>query len=208
MTNEEIQRILKEQKDTSGIYKKSEGAINIAIANKEKAKDEEFSNKRQTALINYWKNEEHKKIRKEKLQQVSKTQKWIDGCARGRENLKNSDRYEQYRANQREGIIKKWQDPESSKKRKKQIKKALAKHWNDPEQRAAHVDATRRATAKPFMTPFGAFPSLAEAGKFRDKDTETKNGGRWMRYQSKRFPNEYYFLTWEEYDNLPVDKKQ
>jgi hypothetical protein len=74
--------------------------------------------------------------------------------------------------------------------------------YADPVASAAAREARSKAHSKPFKTPEGIFPSLTMAALEYNKIKNNKNGRKWLYSMMKRCPEEYYYITKEQYTKL------
>jgi len=185
---------------------------NYVSANREKANDPEFRQKLSESIKeSYRKNPNQKKIKGQKLKETNKK------LFNDPEYLKNLKIQRQKQAKDpvyleklHNGLNKidrvEWKEKllESQKKRnadpnwRKNISLAQQEKRKDP----LFVEKMFRTKAYAIKTPDAILNGLDDGHLFYNKLRNFNNGRKWLLGMMKKYPNEYYKISWEEYDLL------
>jgi hypothetical protein len=188
---------------------------NKVTANKER--DPEFK-KKISDKVNAWyktKAGKKQKIKNAKRLNKSVNKRYANMSDQERQELKLQRQKQaqdpNYKKRLAEGVARREADPEFRKKQLEAIarrnknpkfleavRKGVKKRQENPANREKHL----RTFGKPLQTPDGVFTSLVEADDFYNKKRNFRNGRRWIQGMMKKQPDDYYHITWEEYDKI------
>jgi len=170
-----IQQIMEEERAKSQLNKVSEGRINNLI---------QLSSMLEQREANGWaeKNKEGiKKRPKDYGKKISITGKevrsnplWKQGWMK---TIEERDNNPENRKNHLEGIAK----------------RTASKEWKEKNQNA------RKKVMKCVVSPDGIFPSVKAAIEFYNIKRNSLYSEAWLMRQRKKFPNQYYLISQEEY---------
>jgi len=125
--------------------------------------------------------------------ELAKNKEWIKWRAEQMKAYANSEEGKAQRSEQQK---KNWENNYES------MAKALKDRYEDGKlskkiseslKNSAACKANGKRNKKPMMTPDGPFPSRVEAAAFYKKDKSVMNG------RMKKYPDQYYYITQEEY---------
>lgn len=159
----------------------------------------------------------------------SKKTEWIENNKKAREKLLADPQWHEkakiagqlrsqdsnWREKQKEGAKIKSDNPLWHQK----MKDLGKKHSNDPNWREKQKEgckersknttwlenvkkSAKRSKGKPFVTPDGIFETLKSAEPFYNKLRNFNNAQSWLRDKLKKSTPGFYYISWEEYDNL------
>ena len=158
---------------------------NIITNNREQSKDPAYI-KKQLAGVQ---NANYRKRKSKQMKEIAQTKEWQ---AIYRESRKKIDKDKM--GNKISVALKEfYKDPKNRKKRSLVSKKSN----KDPKQKLDRMIKSYKARGyKPVKTPLGTFYCLNHASQ-----AHGRSRSYWIKQMLERDPDNYHFVTWEEYDS-------
>ena len=186
---------------------------NYVAANREKAKDKNILKKLSVSISNYWENlsiEERIELGKKQSQVQKELLEKNPELKKNHIKRNQNQIYDpKYKTALVKGIEKRDADPTYKNKMKEVYKKRdLNNDWKNNIKKAQqnrspeHIKNSFRSNAYPIITPDGVFEGLNDAHQAYNKIKNFNNGRKWILGMMKKDPENYYKISWEEFDNL------
>ena len=193
---------------------KSDSNVNRGRANRLKANSPEIKQKLSESI----KESYDESLRKKRSVESSKYMKeWIKNPNNKKkvdERNKNQINDPFYKEKLAIGIAKREADPAYQENRKKALEnRSKNDKWKNNVRTAQqnrspeHIKNSFRSNAYPIVTPDGVFEGLVDAHEKYNKIRNFNNGRKWVLGMMKKYPELYYKITWEEFDNIIKNNK-